>query len=321
MLISPLIGALSPLKSRKHGNEVVKMSKGALLSILGLYQAEPTLFDNMILPEGLNKETVIDSIIQDCMELEVLYTSPYAMKLMISIWSRREQPTFERVYRAENAEYNPIENYDKHQTDQRSITRAGKDEATGNNAISTTEKIDGETTGTDSQITNGSTTGRETNTKNESISAEINQELEESGSKNETNMHKYAAFDSGNMNDQTQDVLTSSATNDQTTTGTSSTTTTGSGQTDTTGSTSETITKNSSGTSEENKTANTTGTSENTIKRTENTGETFTSYIHGNIGVTTSQQMLESELALSPKINTINYIVNSFKMRFCILVY
>lgn len=297
------------------------MSKGSLLSILGLYTADQTLFDNMILPDGMNRETVIDAIIQDCMELEVLYTSPYAMKLMIGVWSRREQTTFERVYRAELAEYNPIENYDRHQTDQRSITRAGKDEASGNNAISTTETVEGETSGTGSRVTNGSSTGRETGTRTENVAAEISQELEESGSKNETNTHKYAAFDSGALNDQTQDVLTSSATNDQTTTGNSSTTTTGSDQTDTTGSTSETMTENSSGTSEENKTANTTGTSANTVNRTENTGETFTSYIHGNIGVTTSQQMLESELALAPKINTINYIVNSFKMRFCILVY
>lgn len=41
----------------------------------------------------------------------------------------------------------------------------------------------------------------------------------------------------------------------------------------------------------------------------------------GNIGVTTSQQMLESELELSPKLNVFNYIIESFKNRFCILVY
>ena len=41
----------------------------------------------------------------------------------------------------------------------------------------------------------------------------------------------------------------------------------------------------------------------------------------GNIGVTTSQQMLESELDLLPKLNVFNYIIDSFKNRFCILVY
>ena len=48
---------------------------------------------------------------------------------------------------------------------------------------------------------------------------------------------------------------------------------------------------------------------------------TRTSRIHGNIGVTTSQQMLEQELQISEKINIYNYIVNEFKQRFCIAVY
>ena len=42
---------------------------------------------------------------------------------------------------------------------------------------------------------------------------------------------------------------------------------------------------------------------------------------HGNIGVTTSQQMLESEIALAKRSNLINYIVDAFKQRFCLLVY
>lgn len=209
------------------------MSKGSLLSILGLYTAEPTLFDNMVLPEGMNRDTVINAIIQDCMELEAVYTSPYAMKLMIGIWSQREQKTFERVYQAEQAEYNPIENYDRHQTDTRQTEHSGND------------------------VTNGS--------------------AEEAASVNNTNLHKYAAFDSGNLADQTQDTQTG--------------------------------------------TSNNTQTVQNTLTHGEKIGDTFTSYIHGNIGVTTSQQMLESELELAPKINTINYVVNSFKMRFCILVY
>ena len=40
----------------------------------------------------------------------------------------------------------------------------------------------------------------------------------------------------------------------------------------------------------------------------------------GNIGVT-SQQMLEQEIEVSSKLNVMNIIVNSFKTRFCLLVY
>lgn len=41
---------------------------------------------------------------------------------------------------------------------------------------------------------------------------------------------------------------------------------------------------------------------------------------HGNIGVTTTQQMIEQERNIV-KFNIYDYIVDSFKNRFCILVY
>ena len=46
------------------------------------------------------------------------------------------------------------------------------------------------------------------------------------------------------------------------------------------------------------------------------TGRTY-----GNIGVTTSQQMLESEIMLRGRYNAYDIIVNDFKQRFCLLVY
>lgn len=217
------------------------MSKGVLLSVAGLYHMDNTIFDSMQLPAGLDRNTVVDGIIQDCMELEILYPNPEALKVMIGIWSRRELPTWNRIYNAEQAEYNPIENYDRQQKDTRKTADSGAD-------------------------TSASTASSETDT---------------TGSLNRALLHKYAAFDSGTLADQTSDTETSSST----------------------------------GGEETSQTVN------NTLTHGKKTDETFESRIHGNIGVTTSQQMLESELTLAPKINTINYVVNSFKMRFCILVY
>lgn len=249
------------------------MSKASLLSIMGLYEYDPSLFDNMVLPEGLNKETVIDAIMQDCMELEAVYTSPAAMKTMIGIWSRREQATFERIYQAEQAEYNPIENYDRRQTDSRQETHSGDDITVGNNATEAERSKSGTVTG-------------------ESTSSGT-----QSGTSSGNTLHQYAAFDSGTLADQTKDISSQTVSN-----------------------TSGDSVENEQ-TTEETGTDSITETSRHTLTHGERVGETFTSYIHGNIGVTTSQQMLESELELAPKINTINYVVNSFKMRFCILVY
>ena len=49
--------------------------------------------------------------------------------------------------------------------------------------------------------------------------------------------------------------------------------------------------------------------------------DVISSNIHGNIGVTTSQQMLESELALVPKLDIIRFVSDSWANEFCLAVY
>ena len=244
-----------------------------LMSVEGLYTADEDLFVGLQVPEGMEKQTVIDSILLECMELEVLYPRPETMKNMIGIWSAKELPTWKRVYAAEQAEYNPIENYDRHQNDTRQETHSGDDVTVGANTTNTTGTASGSSSGQ-----NGTTTTA-------------------SGNLSDTKTHKFAAFNAGELLDQTQDIQSAQSSNSQTEQAASQQTT------------------------QENTTGSLTENRRNTLTHGETVGETFTSYIHGNIGVTTSQQMLESELELAPKINTINYIVNSFKMRFCILVY
>lgn len=65
------------------------------------------------------------------------------------------------------------------------------------------------------------------------------------------------------------------------------------------------------------------GTDQRDIKEehsgTDNTRETIRA--HGNIGVTTSQQMLQSELDLIPELNLLDYIAEDFHTEFCLMVY
>lgn len=81
---------------------------------------------------------------------------------------------------------------------------------------------------------------------------------------------------------------------------------------------------------EHGSTVDTDATRQDVDSKTTRTGEgtedidgttTHKGRVHGNIGVTTSQQMLQSELELVPQLNIINHIISSFKTRFCILVY
>lgn len=54
---------------------------------------------------------------------------------------------------------------------------------------------------------------------------------------------------------------------------------------------------------------------------TDTTGYHLHSKISGNIGVTTSQQMAEQEIDITPKLNIFDIIIKSFISRFCLLVY
>lgn len=89
------------------------------------------LFKNLTLPEGLEKQTLTDSILLRGGEFEVVYANPTAMQSLIGIWSNREQATFERWVNALSIDYAPLENYDRqeHWTDE--VDGTGSSESSG----------------------------------------------------------------------------------------------------------------------------------------------------------------------------------------------
>lgn len=185
----------------------------ATLSILGLYNYDNTIFDDLTLPAELDSTTAVDSILSECAELEIIYPEPDMMKQMIALWSARELPVWDRVYKAISVDYDPLENYNR------------------------TENWNQTDTGSSS------------------------------GSGSSTDTHKTTGYNSGDWANQAQD---------------------------------EAYASNSGSSSL----------------------QTYhTSNVHGNIGVTTSQQMLNQELDVSSRTDIYSYIVRSFKNRFCLMVY
>lgn len=82
------------------------------LSILALYNADNSLFDDMQLPESLDRETVINGILLKCSELEILYPDPEYMKNALRIWSGYRISVWQALYETTQYEYNPIWNKD-----------------------------------------------------------------------------------------------------------------------------------------------------------------------------------------------------------------
>lgn len=91
------------------------------LSIQGIYEYDPTVFDGFDSPSYtdpnnnvhvLNKNDVINSICLECAELELLYPSVEMMKFAIGVWSASNYDAFCKMYASQLIKYNPIWNVD-----------------------------------------------------------------------------------------------------------------------------------------------------------------------------------------------------------------
>lgn len=87
------------------------------LSIIGLYNWDDHIFDQLALPPGVDFTDVTQNILMECGELETIYPDWEFMYNAIGFWSDRELPTWEHIYEMTQAEYNPIENYDRMETE------------------------------------------------------------------------------------------------------------------------------------------------------------------------------------------------------------
>ena len=87
----------------------------ATMSLLTLYQYNGHLFDWFRLPKGVNKETLVNNLLAETAEFEILYPDPEFLANMISVWSEKELPVWEKLEETLHYEYDPISNYDRHE--------------------------------------------------------------------------------------------------------------------------------------------------------------------------------------------------------------
>ena len=256
------------------------MSMGATISILGLWNNDNSIFDLLQLPEGFtadDRETVTDSILTECAELEILYPAPSVMKNCIGIWSRKELPTWQRIYNASLLEYNPIENYRRDETE--TIADARKEEHSGTDTNTASGSDTNRASGSDSTTGNSSSTTTDGGT--------------------DVTKNDVTGYDSNAMVPSNQQTIEHGMTQSVYENASNSTTY---GRTDTV-------------------THGRIDSYQHGEKIEHSGGTTRTNLAFGNIGVTTSQQMLTQEIEIAKIINVIPMIVDSFKNRFCIMVY
>lgn len=220
----------------------------AILSVMTLddylSHEDKSIFDELNLPDGIDKQTLTDNILLKSAEFECLYPDPVFLTKAVGLWGRKWYRTFEKWVAALNIDYAPLENYDRFEDwrDDSSETSSRHSEGTSNN----TSSGSGSTTGTG------------------------------------TTENKVSAFDSGDYQPKDMQIANTSGT-----------------------------------TSTEDTTfiADSNDDEANASKDFVHSGR-----IHGNIGVTTSQQMLQQELDIQ-LWNIYEHITDLFLNEFVLLIY
>jgi hypothetical protein len=245
----------------------------------------------------------------ECAEFEFLYPAPEVAKTIIGIWSRKELPYWNRVYAASQAEYNPIENYRRNETE---TVEDGRTEEHSGNDVS-------RASGTDTDARTGTETlnrtGTDTNTASGSDRNSGSSSSTDTNSGTDTVNNKVTGYDSNTLvtHDSSDTihghVVTNAAQGSNTQQYGRVDTQEHNTQDQNTLNTLETFVHGKTDTLSHGEKIEHEGTSERTM------------LAYGNIGVTTSQEMLTQELELAKIIEVIPIIIESFKNRFCLMVY
>lgn len=258
----------------------------AFFSVMGMYNHEEEIFTNFRVPEGLDKTTAIHKILFDNAELGLVYTDPDIFPVLIKNWTDSNFYSWERAFKALHSEYNPIHNYNR--------TEEWTD--TGSGTSSNTDTV----SGSDTDVTDGTII----ETPDVTIDTTLTKNTSETVTHNTTVTHNEAGYNEGNSPVYAYD--------DKTT-----------GNEISAGSGDENTVEHDTGTMT---TDNDTTVTHNYDHSTESEGghsslDKHEGHIYGNIGVTTTQKMIEEETELRIKYNIYDMISMSFRSNFCIMVY
>lgn len=111
------------------------------LSILGLYNMTGgAVFDRLQLPDGMDAEILIPEILSECSDFALLYPDGDFMQMLIGVWSTKELPIWQAMYDSTQFEYNPIENYDRHEDLTRKVTGTSSADTTSDSTTGSDEK-------------------------------------------------------------------------------------------------------------------------------------------------------------------------------------
>lgn len=259
------------------------------LTLWGMYQYDPTLFDNVVLPEGYKKNDLVNKIMRTVGALYPYHQVPPQLKVNITSWFSTRFYDFEQMYKAYTASYNPIENYDRHEKGQMQHQEKGND-------------IDKNELGSKDTTTYGRKDTTAYGRKDDYTHGLKQTVIPDTTSISQTDV---SAFDSNVFQPRSKETVTNTGTTESTNSGTDSNAASG---TDTVQFSGDDIVARS-------------GTDTRTTTYGHGYDDEDERHVHGNIGVTTNQQMISAELEMRIQYDLYAVICSLFEDEFLISVY
>lgn len=264
--------------------------------IAALYVWDNNIFQGFHPPAGVDRQGCIDAILYKYGDAPLIRSQPDFLTYYIGAWSSKNAGVWQKLYETTTLEYNPIHNYDRTET--------------------YTEKREGTNT-LDRQYQDGTVRGgKEDNT----LDSESNGTAEDTGSNiSNTTTNRTGDTESDTVN-QVSAENSESWLNDTKSTGTENTTikdiVDGTVDSTATGKTSNTVneSRNRSWDDSENRT----GTSGDNGSYNDTITHTLTA--NGNIGVTTTQDMIKAQREIV-QFTMEDFIARSFYEEFCIEIW
>lgn len=323
----------------------MSQAKITLIGIENYLNPGSSVFDQMILPEGIDRQTLIDTILLRCQEFELLYSDPEFLTAAVNVWSRKNYWTFDKWIKLINTEYNPLYNkdYQEEWTDIHAGTFAKS--GSGQNTGTTSNSDDHTRTDNLSQGINTTTTNNLTRTDDLTTTTDMTRtdnlthgtnttRTDNLASTNDVTLtHSEKAYNSGaTFVETTKDVTDQDGSQTGTVTNVGTETNTGTqkdgGTVKNTGTETNTGTVGNTGTITNTGTERTAGTNSGSFSNSNSDSESgnddytnnHTYHGYGNIGVTSAQSLFRQELEVA-RWNMYQHIADLFATEFCIMVY
>lgn len=312
------------------------MAIQAYLTTRAILNWRPSLFDNLVVPSGVDRNVLILNILQMSDNLEVLFPEPEFFQSAIGSWSRTYLKNWQDLYDTTVLDYDPIVNYDRTEersfSDDRWLTEKVDATSSANRNNATEEGGSSKTVTIDSGSVTVSGRDKETVDSNYSSSGSRNETGESasttSSSSSSTTIDEVSAFNSPSYEPSKKSTTTGEQSSNGSENSTSDISNSERGSTEQTTDRDTSQNTNRNLNSDTNLTRNLTTHSEATDQSTSDTNRnTHDSSKHaesvrafGNIGVTTTQQMIREQREIV-QFNIYDYIARAFVEFFCILVY